>query len=79
MGVSYTAEGDAGALLTSIRDKIAKQGGQLTGDDASGTFTVAGFKGAYAVENAKLTLNVLDKPMFVPDSMILGWLRDNLG
>jgi len=79
MALVYTAEGDGEKLGEEIRKKVIAQGGTVTGTQEEGGFKVSGFSGNYSVTEGRLTVTITSKPVFVPDSMILGWLKDNLG
>lgn len=79
MGVVYTAEGDGNALAAKMLDKIKGQGGSVSGGEGSGEFSVQGFSGVYTVSGGKLTIEITKKPVFVPDSMIETWLKQNMG
>lgn len=78
MGLVHTVEGNT-EVLNAIKGKIERQGGVVAGDETAGTFCVQGFEGTYSVCGPALTLEITKKPGFIPDSMIKGWLKSNLG
>ena len=78
MSVTYVASGEAAVLLSEIEGKIAKVGGRATREGAAGTFEVQGFAGGYRAVEGGVEITVTKKPMMVPDSLILGWLKENL-
>lgn len=79
MALDYKPSGDAEKILGEMAVKIKAQGGTFTGDLTGGTFNVRGFGGTFRVDGGALTISINDKPLFVPDSMIEAWLRQNLG
>ncbi|MBA2481137.1 MAG: hypothetical protein H0V44_10770 [Planctomycetes bacterium] len=66
-------------LLSSARRQIAEQGGSLTGDHRSGSFTVktplGAIRGTYRVQGADLAVTIADKPLLVSRSRIEKQLR----
>lgn len=58
------------------------QGGEFTGDDSAGNFTVSllgnTVKGSYSVMAQQLQIVIDSKPFFVPCSAIEGYLKKEL-
>lgn len=78
MAVTFTANGDAALIAEGIRKKIVSEGGKVEGGPEAGSFEVKGFGGAYRAVEGGVEISVTSKPVFVPDSMILSWMRQNL-
>lgn len=78
MALVYRIEGDRAKIVAGINAKISSQGGTVTGDEKAGTFEVMGFGGGYSEVDGGVELTVDKKPMMIPDSMILAWLKENV-
>lgn len=78
MAVTFVAEGDSAAIAEGIRKRIVSEGGSVEGGPESGSFKVKGFGGEYRAVEGGVEISVTDKPVFVPDSMILSWMKQNL-
>lgn len=74
--------GDASVVLDKAKSAIEKQGGNFTGDNNEGSFFVSvvgnTVAGSYKVEGQDLSLNITEKPFFVPCSTIESFLKSKL-
>ena len=75
--------GSADDVLSKARNAVQGQGGNFTGDAASGNFDVTAFgntiKGSYRVAGSDLNILIDSKPFFLPCSTIEGFLKNQLG
>lgn len=71
---------DPAAAIDKVKGLIAQHGGTLEGDQNSGSFegmTPAGMvRGTYAIAGRTATIDIVDKPWMVPQSMIEQVVRD---
>ncbi len=69
-------------ILIKARTAIESQGGKMEGNLEEGTYEVTllsqTIKGSYRVNGQELTMEILDKPMFVPCNAIEGYLKQKL-
>ncbi len=64
------------------REGISKAGGVFSGDASSGHFSsptpVGKISGNYQVQDGQMTLNITEKPVFLPCSLIEQYLKKYL-
>lgn len=69
-------------MVDKARRVVEEQGGQFTGDDQSGQFHVSimgnTVAGSYRVEGQELQIEITEKPMFAPCSLIESYLKQQL-
>jgi len=69
-------------ILAKAKETVEKQGGQFTGDVASGQFSITLLSntvaGSYTVNGNELDISIDQKPIFVPCSAIEGYLINKL-
>ena len=69
-------------ILAKAKKTVESQGGEFTGDTASGNFNVSVFGntvvGAYSVDGNNLNIDITDKPFLVPCNMIESFLKGQL-
>ena len=74
--------GNADEVFTKAKNVVESQGGIFTGDDHSGNFTIEVFgnktAGDYTMTGNDLTINITDKPFFVPCATIESMLKSKL-
>lgn len=74
--------GEPAVILAKAQSAIEKQGGEFSGNDQAGSFFVSVLSntvaGSYKVEGQELTLNITEKPFFVPCSTIESFLKSKL-
>lgn len=72
----------AAEAVSKARKAVESQNGSFTGDVAKGGFEVSVFgnyiKGNYTIEGQVLYLEVTDKPVFVPCSLIESFLKKEI-
>lgn len=73
---------EAAALVQKFQNRITTAGGTFTGNDGNGVFTVktpvGAVEGNYTVAGNVITINIVDKPMFLGCDMIEGFIRKEL-
>lgn len=74
--------GNADEIFTKAKNVVESQGGIFTGDASSGNFSIEVFgnkiAGDYAVDGNNLSINITDKPFFVPCATIESMLKSKL-
>ena len=69
-------------IFTKAKNVVESQGGIFTGDAHSGNFTIEVFgnkiAGDYTMTGNDLTINITDKPFFVPCATIESMLKSKL-
>ena len=74
--------GNADEVFTKAKNVVESQGGIFTGDAHSGNFTIEVFgnkiAGDYTMTGNDLTINITDKPFFVPCATIESMLKSKL-
>ncbi len=72
----------ADEVFTKAKNVVESQGGIFTGDAHSGNFTIEVFgnkiAGDYTMTGNDLTINITDKPFFVPCATIESMLKSKL-
>lgn len=70
------------SAVTKARNAVESQSGIFNGNEQSGQFEVTVFgnniKGNYTVEGQLLSIEVTDKPFFVPCNMIESFLAKSI-
>ena len=70
-------------MVEKARQVVESQGGQFTGNDQEGQFHVSimgnTVKGSYRAEGSDLHVQIDEKPVFAPCSLIEGYLKQQLG
>lgn len=73
----------ASAALEKAKAAVLSQNGNFSGDIHSGDFDLNVYgnsiKGKYTIESQLLSLEITEKPFFVPCSMIESFLKNQLG
>ena len=62
---------DVGAMFAKLRGEAAVNGISFSGDDARGSCAGKGFSGRYEVGASAIRIEVVKKPMLVPQSMVV--------
>jgi hypothetical protein len=79
---TITFSGDAEGIVEKAKSAVVSQGGFFEGDTEQGQFSISLMSntvtGSYLVEGDKLTMNITEKPMFLPCSAIEGYLANKL-
>jgi hypothetical protein len=79
---SFDAVDGAASLLQKAKAAIKNVGGEINGDDSSGSFTLptplGTVKGDYTLTSASINLSITDKPMLVGCGMIESKLKEYL-
>ena len=74
--------GESSSLVSKARSAVESQNGVFEGDNNSGNFEVTllsnTIKGNYNVDGQLMTINIFNKPFFVPCSTIEGFLRSRM-
>ncbi len=74
--------GNADEIFTKAKNVVESQGGFFAGDASSGNFSIEVFgnkiAGDYSVAGSDLTINITDKPFFVPCATIESMLKSKL-
>lgn len=74
--------GDPELVLQKAKEFVESQGGNFSGDIATGEFGVSVFgnrvAGSYVVAGNVLTMHISEKPMMIPCSMIESMLASKL-
>ena len=75
----FTFHVSGSSLVGTIRSHVEQAGGTFEGSDEAGTFflptPVGDFRGRYTVSASTITIDVDEKPFFVPCSAIETRLR----
>jgi len=75
MQVTINKEMDLKKIIDYVKKEAHKAGVTFEGDTESGTF-YGKISGSYKVTNSVVTLNITDKPWYVPESLVREKLRD---
>jgi hypothetical protein len=74
--------GSADEVLNKARTAVQGQRGNFSGDTSTGNFDVTAFgntiKGSYSIVGNELSIDIHDKPFFLPCITIEGFLRNQL-
>ena len=73
--IVVAVSGDPARWFDRARKTAAAKGLRIEGTPETGTFAGMGFTGSYALEGARLTLEIASKPMLVPWSMVENAVR----
>lgn len=69
-------------MVEKARQVVESQGGQFTGDEQSGNFNVSimgnTIIGSYKAEGNELIVQIDEKPVFAPCSLIESYLKQQL-
>ena len=68
--ITFNITAEPEATVTKIMREARKAGVELKGDEQQGTFAGFNAKGSYSREGNQLHITVIEKPFFVPDSLI---------
>jgi hypothetical protein len=73
---------EAAAVVQKFQNRITGAGGTFTGNEGNGVFTVktpvGAVEGNYTVAGSVITINIVDKPMFLGCGMIEEFIRKEL-
>ncbi len=74
--------GNAEHLIARAGNAITNAGGQFSGDNSAGAFSlstiIGSISGTYTIVQSKFQIEITDKPVFVSCKMIEGELRKYL-
>jgi hypothetical protein len=74
--------GEAENIVEKAKSAVVSQGGFFEGDTIQGKFSISLMSntvtGSYVVEGHQLTMNITEKPLFLPCSAIEGYLSNKL-
>ena len=74
--------GESTALLNKAKAAIEKQGGDFSGNDQSGKFSVTAMgntiAGSYIVEGKDMVMTIDTKPFFISCDMVESFLKSQL-
>jgi hypothetical protein len=69
-------------MVEKARQVVESQGGQFTGDEIAGQFHVSimgnTVRGSYKAEGSELLVQIDEKPIFAPCSLIESYLKQQL-
>ena len=74
--------GSADDVFNKAKAAVEKQGGNFSGDNSSGQFSINVFgniSGSYTVSGNQLDIVIDDKPMMIPCSAIENVLKSQIG
>lgn len=75
--------GTAASIVANIRSQLQQQGGNLNGDENSGTFNVkvlgSSIEGSYTITGSQLNVTITDKPFFLGCGQIESFLKQRIG
>lgn len=74
MAIEIHFTGTPTDLVSKIDSAIKSKDGKFTGDEVKGTIEISTPVGkisaAYKIEGQKVTVDIIEKPMFIPEEMI---------
>lgn len=68
--------GSVTEALDRARHTISGSGGDITGDESSGTFAGSGVLGSYHITGSTVTITINKKPFIAPMSLIESKVRE---
>lgn len=68
--ITFNITAEPEATVAKIMDAARKAGVELSGDDQQGTFSGFNAKGSYARDGRQIHIRVVEKPFFVPETLI---------
>ena len=57
---------DPGTLMARVKREANERGAEFRGAEASGSFSASGVKGVYRMEGKVVTIDITEKPWYVP-------------
>jgi hypothetical protein len=57
---------DPGTLMARVKREANERGAEFRGAEASGMFSASGVKGVYRMEGKVVTIDITEKPWYVP-------------
>ncbi|HEU4471506.1 MAG TPA: hypothetical protein VFR58_10500 [Flavisolibacter sp.] len=79
---SINFSGTPQEIFTRAKNAVEKQGGNFSGDETSGSFSINVFgtiSGSYTVSGQQLNISIEDKPMMIPCAAIENALKSQIG
>ena len=73
--------GEAESIVRKAKFSIEKQGGNFTGDNISGNFSVnvlGNIAGSYIISDQNMHIDISSSPMFIPCSQIESFMKSQL-
>jgi len=72
----------ASVLVKTMKGKMEAQGGNFTGDQTAGSFSISllgsAISGSYTIAGQQINFTIDNKPFFVGCSQIQNYLKENL-
>src|ERR671916_1864277 len=66
---------DPGTLMARVKREANERGAEFRGAEASGSFSASGVKGVYRMEGKVVTIDITEKPWYVPWALAESELR----
>lgn len=63
-------KGEAYDMIVKVQKQIVAAGGNLSGSDAKGSFSVKGVKGTYSISGDIAEIQITDKPFLVSTAYV---------
>ena len=68
--ITFNITAEPQATVAKIMGAAREAGIELNGDDRQGTFAGFNARGSYAREGNQIHITIMEKPFFVPESLI---------